>query len=169
MTRRITLQFASCFLVGFSLCSEAQIYETNNVVVQTFAGSGFSGYVDGQGTQTMFNGPLAIAADTSSNLFVMDYYNFRIRKITPDGTVSTFAGGGPSSAPGYGTNVSLPSAAVTMTIDHSNTLYLVDYPSGTAMLRIGSDAYVSHIPLPGLSGGQVHIRITSLTATHNLR
>jgi len=53
MARRITLQFASCFLVGFSLCSEAQIYETNNVVVQTFAGSAFRGYVDGVGQLTM--------------------------------------------------------------------------------------------------------------------
>src|SRR5882757_5921615 len=130
MARRITLRLVSCLLAGLPLCSLAQIYETNNVFVQIFAGSGFSGYVDGQGTQTMFNGPLAIAADTSSNLFVMDYYNVRIRKITPDGTVSTFAGGGPGSLPGYGTNVSLPSA-ITMTIDHSNTLYFVEYSTGT--------------------------------------
>src|SRR4051812_32283344 len=118
--------FALAVFISIRCCwyATAQNYDTNNVVVQTFAGSGFSGYLDGQGTQTMFNNPLAIAADTSSNLFVMDYYNFRIRKITPDGTVSTFAGGGPGSLPGYGTNVSLPSA-VTMTIDHSNTLYLV--------------------------------------------
>src|ERR1035437_8745791 len=133
----------------------AQNYDTNNVVVQTFAGSGFSGYVDGQGTQTMFNGPLAIAADLSSNLFVFDYNNYRIRKITPSGAVSTFAGGGTGSLPGYGTNVSLPSA-VCMTIDHSNTLYLMVYPSGTSMLRVGSYGYVSTIPLNGLAGGQVH-------------
>src|SRR4051794_23741567 len=87
-----------------------QIYDTNNAMVETFAGSGFYGYLDGQGTQTMFNGPVAIAADISSNLFVMDYYNYRIRKITPDGTVSTFAGGGSGNLPGYGTNVSLPLA-----------------------------------------------------------
>lgn len=31
----------------------AQNYDTNNVVVQTFAGSGFSGYVDGVGQQTV--------------------------------------------------------------------------------------------------------------------
>jgi len=146
---RLTALFAA-------LCWQAvaQTYDTNNVAVQTFAGSGFSGYVDGQGTQTMFNGPLAIAADTSSNLFVMDYYNFRVRKITPDGAVSTFAGGGSGSLPGYGTNVSLPSA-VTLTIDHSNTLYLIEYP-GTALIRIASDGYASRIPLPGLTSGQAH-------------
>jgi hypothetical protein len=132
---------------------EAQIYDTNNDVVQTFVGSAFQGYLDGQGMQTMFNEPLAIAADTSSNLFVIDYSNpVRIRKITPDGTVTTFAGGGGNALPGYGTNVSLP-FAITMTIDHSNTLYLMNYSSGTSMLRVGSDGYVTSISLSGLSGG----------------
>jgi sugar lactone lactonase YvrE len=133
--------------------AKAQIYDTNNVAVQTFAGSGFSGYVDGVGQQTMFNSPAAIVADTSGNLFVYDYYNTRIRKITPDGTVSTFAGGG-GSMPGQGTNANLPFAE-TLAIDHSNTLYFVAYPSGTSLIRIGSDGYVSSIPLNGLAGGQV--------------
>src|ERR1700739_3833147 len=88
-------------------CAEAQTYDTNNDVVQTFAGSGFSGYVDGVGQLTMFNTPEKIVADSYSNLFVLDYGNVRIRKITPDGTVSTFAGGGIGSLPGNGTNVSL--------------------------------------------------------------
>src|ERR1017187_8790482 len=130
----------------------AQTYDTNNVIVQTFAGSGFSGYLDGVGQQTMFNAPMAIVSDTASNLFVLDYANpVRIRKITPDGTVTTFAGGGGNALPGYGTNVLLP-FAIKMTIDHSNTLYLMNYYGGS-MLRVGSDGYVSNIPLSGLSGG----------------
>jgi sugar lactone lactonase YvrE len=133
----------------------AQTYDTNNVVVQTFAGSGFSGYLDGQGTQTMFNAPLAIVADSSGNLFVSDYLNYRIRKITPSGAVSTFVGGGSGSLPNYGTNISLP-ATVSMTIDHSNTLYLLDLVTGTSMLRVGSDGYVSRILLNGLVGGAAY-------------
>src|SRR2546427_2885978 len=85
----------------------AQNYDTNNPVVQTFVGSGFYGYLDGQGTQTMFNNPSAVVADSSSNLFVLDNSNYRVRKVTPDGTVSTFAGGGAGGLPGYGTNGSL--------------------------------------------------------------
>src|ERR1039458_9487573 len=83
--------------------AKAQIYDTNNVVVQTFAGSGFSGYVDGVGQLTMFNNPKCVVSDSSSNLFVLDLGNARIRKVAPDGTVSTFAGGGNQTS-GYGTN-----------------------------------------------------------------
>src|SRR5437016_11777985 len=87
----------------------AQNYDTNNPVVQTFVGSGFYGYLDGQGTQTMFNNPSAVVADTSSDLFVLDNTNCRIRKVTPDGTVSTFVRGGAGRLRGYGTNVSMSS------------------------------------------------------------
>src|SRR5437588_12709103 len=82
--------------------AEAQIYDTNNAVVQTFAGSAFSGYLDGVGQQTMFNGPSSAVADKSGNLFVLDYNNYRIRKIAPDGTVSTFVGGGSANPHGTG-------------------------------------------------------------------
>ncbi len=132
----------------------AQNYDTNNPVVQTFVGSGFYGYLDGQGTQTMFNNPSAVVADSSSNLFVLDNSNYRIRKVTPDGTVSTFAGGGAGAIPGYGTNVSLSSytfsSYTTMAIDHSNTLWINAINGSAYLLRIGSDGYISSSS-PGLS------------------
>jgi hypothetical protein len=49
----------------------AQIYDTNNEVVETFAGSGFSGYLDGIGQETMFDDPVSIVADSSGHLFVL--------------------------------------------------------------------------------------------------
>lgn len=136
---------------------QGQIYDTNDVVVQTFAGSGFSGCVDGLGQQTMFNHPSAVVADSSSNLFVLDAANYRIRRIAPDGTVSTFAGGGIARLPGYGTNVSLLTAVGiggmgyacfgSMTIDHANVLWItMSYSyNSTLMLRIGPDSFVSAI------------------------
>ena len=120
----------------------AQNYDTNNVYVQTFAGSGFYGHYDGQGVLTMFNGPAAIAADSSGNLFVYDSNDSRIRKITPAGAVTTFVGGGNGSLPGFGTNVALPYNyyGAAMTIDHANNLWLF---LGGYLLRVGSDAYVA--------------------------
>jgi hypothetical protein len=124
--------------------AEAQIYDTNNVVVQTFAGSGFYGYLDGIGQQTMFNDLTAIVADSSSNLFVWDSNNARIRKIAPDATVSTFAGGG-NLTTGYGTNVALDQLRGSqMIIDNFDTIWAF---SGTYLLRIGNDGYVSRTTL----------------------
>jgi hypothetical protein len=132
--------------------SDAQIiYNTNNVVVQPFVGSGFSGYVDGVGELTMFNNPSAVVADSSSNLFVWDSLNSRVRKIVPDGTVSTFAGGG-SQPTGCGTNAYLNYPVVSMAIDHSNALWLPACSGYNFLIRIGSDAKVSHIDLPSGMG-----------------
>ena len=145
---------ALCFMLG---CwqAEAQIYDTNNDTVQTFAGSGFTGYLDGQGTQTMWSAPSSIVADSSGNLFVWDSGNHRVRKITPAGAVSTFVGGGPSALQGYGTNVWFSYQLVSpMVMDHSNGVWMVGYNSGNYfLLKIGSDSYVSveNVNLPGLS------------------
>jgi serine/threonine protein kinase, bacterial len=61
--------------------------------VTTVAGNGVPGFKDGPGSAAEFNFPRGITIDPQGNLFVADGSNFRIRKITPDGTVSTIAGG----------------------------------------------------------------------------
>ena len=130
----------------------AQTYDTNNEVVQTFAGSGFSGYVDGVGQLTMFNNPNAIVADSHSNLFVWDSGNYRIRKIAPDGTVTTFAGGG-GNAQGTGTNVNLTTYGIgALTIDRSNTLWAVTGPGVDWLYKITSGAVATYTNFSSLSG-----------------
>ena len=48
------------------------------------------GFTDGVGSNARFNYPAQMAFDGSGNLFVADYSNYAIRKIAPDGAVSTF-------------------------------------------------------------------------------
>jgi hypothetical protein len=124
--------------------ARAQTYDTNNEVVQTFVGSAFSGYLDGQGQLTMFNSPNAIVADSHSNLFVWDSNNYRIRKIAPDGTVTTFAGG--SSGNNYqatGTNVTFPYNFTALTIDRNDTIWASSI-SATWLWKITSGAVVTY-------------------------
>jgi sugar lactone lactonase YvrE len=61
--------------------------------VTTLAG-GSEGFADGAGAAASFNTPSALALGPDGNLYVADTGNNRIRKITPDGKVSTVAGNG---------------------------------------------------------------------------
>jgi sugar lactone lactonase YvrE len=53
-----------------------------------------SGYVDGSGTQGRFYQPWGLVIGTDGNIYVADFDNHRIRKVTPQGVVTTLAGNG---------------------------------------------------------------------------
>lgn len=73
---------------------------SNGQVASTFAGAapnnsqGTSGYTDGTGTAARFNTPKGVTMDASGNMYVTDYNNYCIRKITAAGVVTTLAGKG---------------------------------------------------------------------------
>ena len=68
---------------------------TSGKVVTTFAGTGTAGFADTDANSNVaaqFHNPYGVAMDSSGNLYVADYGNHRIRKITPAGEVTTIAG-----------------------------------------------------------------------------
>lgn len=92
--------------------------------VFTFAGAALtSGFADGQGAAARFNSPNCIAVDATDNIYVGD--NRRIRKITPAGFVSTYAGNGQVSLTD-GAALSAGLEASGITTDRSNNLYFTD-------------------------------------------
>jgi hypothetical protein len=105
-------------------------------VVSTLAGSiaasaGTSGNTDGVGTNARFSAPSGITIDSAGYVYVLDAGNYRVRKITPDGAVTTFVGGSTyGSANGTGTNATFSFNLRNITIDLQGVLYLADYGNG---------------------------------------
>lgn len=95
--------------------------------VTTFAGSGAPGKTNATGTAASFNKPIGLVINrTTGDIYVADYGNHLIRKITPDGLVSTFAGNGLlGNANGTGESASFD-RPYGLTIDHLGNLYLSD-------------------------------------------
>ena len=76
------------------------------LTASTFAGS-TEGYVDGDISIATFNRPTGIATDAAGNIYVTEYGNHTVRKITPAGQVSTLVGGFNGFADGTGTDAKL--------------------------------------------------------------
>ncbi|WP_162520886.1 immunoglobulin domain-containing protein [Pseudaquabacterium pictum] len=101
--------------------------------VRTLAGSpGVFAHADGTGSAARFAGNGGLAFDSAGNLFVSDWDNHVIRRITPDGVVSTFAGspGVPGSADGTGAAARLRNPN-GLAIDAADNLYVVDWGNHT--------------------------------------
>jgi sugar lactone lactonase YvrE len=99
---------------------------TPSGVVTTLAGSGVAGYADGTGTGARFNSPSGVTVDAAGTVYVADSTNHRIRKITPVGVVTTFAGSGTAGyTDGTGTAVQFNSPS-GVTVDAAGTVYVAD-------------------------------------------
>ena len=94
--------------------------------VTTFAGNGSAAFSDGVGLEASFNGPYGLAVDSFGAVFVGEYYNSRIRKISPSGNVSTFAGSGSFAfADGMGLAASF-NHPIGVAVDSLGTVYVAD-------------------------------------------
>ena len=103
---------------------------TSNGLVTTLAGtSGSWGSADGAGADAKFDYPVGVAVDSSGNVYVADWGNATIRKITSAGVVSTIAGIKGFRGSADGTNVDAK----------------FGYPWGIAVDSTGQILYVTDI------------------------
>lgn len=110
--------------------------------VSTLAGNGKPGFRDGPGAQAQFNGPIGVAVDAAGRVLVADTYNDRIRVITPDGQVSTLAGGDrPGLLDGAGAEARFDTPC-GLAVDAQGVVWVAD-SRNDALRRITPDGRVS--------------------------
>jgi glucose/arabinose dehydrogenase len=124
-------------------------------VVDLYAGSSV-GYSDGPRTNAYFQGPQDVAIDSATNIFVTDLTS--IRKIRPDGWVSTMAGTG---TPGYQNgrgSIAQFNGAAGLCVDTNGNVYVADSGNNcirkispdTAGIGIADDWQIAHFGHVGI-------------------
>lgn len=118
--------------------------------VVTLAG-GKEGFVDGMGTAAALHTPSALALDHEGNLYVADTGNHAIRRIAPNGAVTTLAGGG---EPGYLDGIGRAArfnGPVGIAVDAAGIVYVAD-TYNDRIRRIGKDGAVTTLAGSGVPG-----------------
>ena len=104
------------------------VFDLITKTVKDFAGTGAAGHQDGEKDFAMFNGPCNICIDEDNNIYVADTYNRVIRKVSPEGIVTTEAGtpgkrGYLDGAP----DVALFDEPYGIVIDSEGTIFVSEY------------------------------------------
>ncbi|MEV5136703.1 SBBP repeat-containing protein, partial [Streptomyces syringium] len=126
--------------------------------IATVAGNGAAGFISdgGPGALTRIHYPYGVAVDKNGNLYIADRHNHRIRKVTPNGLITTVAGDGQAGyvsdgGPAVATRLHYPG---DVAVDDAGNLYIADTsnhrvrkvtPSGiiTTIAGDGQAGYIS--------------------------
>ena len=152
-----------------------RVRRVSSGVITTVAGNGlplFSG--DGDALSNSIDGPLKVAVDGAGNLFVVDFFNQRIRRISPDGLMTTVAGDGRVRFAGDGgpaTSASL-NAPTSVALDPAGNLFIAD--TGNNRIRavlttrpsfsVSPDNISLSAGAGGPASGPASVQVTSMIA-----
>jgi NHL repeat len=139
--------------------------------ISTVAGTGSNGFSGdgGPATAAQLSWPGSLAIDSTGNVYVADVYNFRIRKVAPDGIITTVAGIGNNPFPGNGgysgdggratlARLGLPTG---IALDNNGNLYIADEGNGRVRM-ISADGIIRTVVGPQVPGEFQHLYPTGL-------
>lgn len=132
---------------------EGTIYKVSPTGTKTLLAGGRFGSADGNGAAAQFSAAIGLALDRAGNVYVGDTYNSTIRRISPDGTVTTIAGTAGQSGSADGTG---PAAQFSrpggVAVDTAGNVYVADI-GGHTIRKLTPDRKVTTMAgLPGLEG-----------------
>jgi streptogramin lyase len=157
--------------VAVDATGDLYIADTWNSVVEKVTPSGtlsvvgrtrhFGAPTPGPATSSDLNEPSGVAVDSAGNLYIGDYANNVVEKVTPSGTLSVVAGtgrpGAPTPGPATSSDLWFPSG---LAVDAAGDLYIADYannvvekvtPSGTLLVVAGTGDRGAPTPGPATS------------------
>ncbi len=113
---------------GIAVDATGRVYVADGVTIRTITpdgrvttlAGGIRGFRDGRGTQAMFGWPYALALDAEGNCYVTDAANHAIRRVTPDGEVTTVYGGGEMRQMNFPSGIALDATGVIYVSDTNN-------------------------------------------------
>ncbi len=124
-------------------------------IITTFAGTGTVGYSGDGGAATAANlrSPAGVAIDRSGNLYISDATDYRIRKVSTSGVITTFAGNGSTGFSGDGSAATAAkfSSPYGIAFDTSGNLFVAD-KGNNRIRKITSAGVISTVAGSGGSG-----------------
>lgn len=112
---------------GHVLSGSAPVLLPNAGVVSTLAGlAGTYGFADGTGSSALLSGPTGMAMDNQGNIVFADTSNYRIRKMSPTGVVTTIAGSGVSGYLDGASGVARFSDPSDVVVDSAGNIFVAD-------------------------------------------
>jgi sugar lactone lactonase YvrE len=128
---------------------------TTDGKISTIAGTGVKGPAGdgGPATKAQLNSPRWVTVDGADDLYISDTGNYRVRKVTADGKISTIAGTGTAGSGGDGgpatkAQLNVPFGVV---VDSTGTLYITDYRDHLVR-KVTADGTISTIAGTGTKG-----------------
>jgi uncharacterized protein (TIGR03437 family) len=132
-----------------------RVRKVANGVITTFAGSGTAGFAgdNGPAGSAQLNAPFGVAVDAAGNLYIAEFSNNRVRKVSTNGNIGTLAGNGVSGFSGDGLQAT--SAQLNgpqgVAVDSAGNVYIAD-TANNRVRKVAANGVITTVAGNGAAG-----------------